>query len=949
MTLLGKQPNMASRAQSTGSRELDLMRPIEAGMTDAPDDGRFVKHGSGEEEVGVDSRQPGDLVELRQHGTRSPVFAVYLGYLGGRHHFYASTGRWIMTMQFGSLFTVSNFVSMRELAPVLNELPKCPTPSDFDAARYEDLGPSRSTASHLIDKMNQFTTKAEAVYLSHTDKLDAARLLLADKHRVKYLSLFEIADLLLPASLKEGDSYPAYALYAAHTALYRDEIVFRPISPTSDCHRRDHLFEIFPSSFTSTIERVATVVRNHTITTSQMTDLSARKAMSGTPFGAFVQKVQQAVRENRKERSWTSHGVCVPSDSPTRIQRVGWSQTDKETLNFLQWWAMYDLFEPSSRFAAYGATILRALDLYKNVPLDESVAWTLMQELGIFQSWEVPSRYKVRFPGTVIVEGGGLARAKLPHIEESRRPDVAEGHRVEMLGSTVFCIDGPETIMIDDGVSLERTANDDEFWVHVHVADPASGVDPRSKLRDYMELIPENIYLPGHFQAMLSQPSGGAPADETQDLVDEYSLRNGSLALTFSTKMNRAGDILDYHIKPSRLDKVVYLDPADVSSFCGETRRQPKIPCEMSVGTQPQQRQNKLNRPMTAAAALEVSHKDDLLVLFQLGAARREQRLAKGAWPYFFQRPSVQVQFHDVPEDAAKVASATLQPPDPYIKISNRPQAESSLVTNAMVLAGEVAARWLADRGIPAPFRQDSKSSENYEEAYRYATKHIYPGLAKGIEATTQQVNQLAVLTGGYRLETKPGPSFIMGLDMYVKVTSPLRRFSDMLAHWQIHAALAHERETGHQLELSRLPNDESMAVVPFSEAELENTLSLLQMREKMARRVSGSDREWILMALVRAWQFEKTAPSSFRFTVESCWRPGVVGELDWFGVHATMEAGHLGEHALLNEIRIGDEFDVELVNVNVFSGAVEVRAIRYHGCPSDSLSDPEAETGLIH
>jgi hypothetical protein len=924
MTLKGIELNMATRPQSTGSKDLDVMRPVQAGMTGDPDIRGMVREHAGDEELVVDSSQPGALVELRQHRTRDAVFAVYLGFVGGRHHYYASTGRWIMSLRFGSLFTVSNFASMEELAPVIAELPKCSSPTEYDSARSNDLGPRRATASHLIDKMNDFIARADTVYLSNTQKLDAARVVLADKQRVKYLSLFEMANLLFPTSLREDERYPPYALYAVHTALYRDEIVFRPVSPISDCHRRDHIYEIFPTSFTSAIDRVAVTVRNFIMASHH--EASAEKAMNGTPFGVFVQKVRQAVLENRKVRQWTTFGISAPSESQATLQRVAWSKVDKDLLNFLQWWAMYELFEPASRFAAYGATILRALDLYEDVVLDESVAWTLMQELGIVHPWEMPSRYKVRFPGTVIVEAGGLARATVPKIEESRRQDVAEGHRVDMTSSTVFCIDGPGTAMIDDGVSLERTPNKDEFWVHVHVADPASVIMPKSALSDYMELIPENIYLPGHFQAMLSPQSGGGPGGEIQDLVDEFSLRNGSPALTFSTKVNRAGDILEYTVKPAQIGKVVYLDPADVSSFCGEVKSQPQTPLELSVGTPPPPKSNKPARDMSTADALEQAQKDDILILHQLGVARKSQRLAKGAWPLFFPRPSVQVQFHDVPEDAPAATDTAVLPPDPYITVNNKPQSEASLVSNAMVLAGEIAARWLADRGIPAPFRQDSKSQENYETAYNFATEHVYPDLLKGIEATKAQTNELAVLTGGYQLETRPGPYFIMGLDMYVKVTSPLRRFGDLLAHWQIHAALAHERETGKPLDASSAED-----IIPFKGKELEGTLHLLQMREKMARRVSSSERTWILIALVRAWQFENTAPATFRFTVESSWMPGVTGHLDWFGVGAMMERTHLGEHALLEDVEIGDQFDVELVHVNVHSGVVEVRAVKSH------------------
>jgi hypothetical protein len=779
--------------------------------------------------------------------------------------------------------------------------------------------------------MSNFRTRAESVYLSNTEKLDSARRLLSDKERVKYLSLFEIAEMLLPASLKEGDKFPPSALYAVHTALYRDELAFRPLSPTSDCHRRDHLFEIFPTSFSNTINRVATMVRKHCEMVAQLSNPSAR-----TPFGAFVEKARQTVLANRKNRNWTPYGISAPSEKPLTVAKVRWSESDSDILSFLQWWASYDLFEPSSRFSAHASTILRALKLYDDVSLDQSLAWTFLQELGIIQSWEIPSRYKVRFPETSIVKGGGLARSRSPNIEQSRRPDIAEGHRIDWSSQTVFCIDGPGAVMIDDGVSLERTGKDDEFWIHVHAADPASGIDPNSDLRHYMELLPENIYLQGHFQAMLSDRSGGGPRGETQTLVQEYSLRDGSPALTFSAKVNYQGDILDYQVKPGRLGKVVYMDPGDVASLCKESQvPSTKQSQGIEVGIRPAGRAGKPNRIITTSGDLESVDKDQLITLYELGQAIRRQRLAKGAWPYFFPRPSVEVCFHELPENTATEKGMATQPPDPYIKVSDEQHDQSALVSNAMVLAGEVAARWCADRGIAGPFRRDNKSASNFETALKYAMEVVYPQIEQGIEPTREQRAQLAILTGGIEMSTTPGPYFIMGLDMYMKTTSPLRRFSDLIAHWQIHAALAHERGTSRRIS----QEDIDGGILPFGKEELENTLALLHMREKMAKRVSRSDRDWILIALVRAWQFDKTAPRSFRFTVESRWRPGVLGQLDWFGLDASMDATHIGGHVLMRDIKVGDQFEVELANVNVHSGEVEVRALRYLGSPAGHVS----------
>jgi hypothetical protein len=64
MVLYGGVSNDLSRTQSTGSSEMDQLRPVQTGMTDAIEEDL----GDGEPEtaaVGVSTRQPGDFVELK--------------------------------------------------------------------------------------------------------------------------------------------------------------------------------------------------------------------------------------------------------------------------------------------------------------------------------------------------------------------------------------------------------------------------------------------------------------------------------------------------------------------------------------------------------------------------------------------------------------------------------------------------------------------------------------------------------------------------------------------------------------------------------------------------------------------------------------------------------------------------------------------------------------------
>ncbi|KAH7133531.1 hypothetical protein EDB81DRAFT_104603 [Dactylonectria macrodidyma] len=922
-----KVTNNNTRSQSTGNSELEYIKSSRGGMADVPDDS--THEDSEVAIVGSNARVPGDLVELKQISSRAPVFAIYLGYFGDRHHFYSITGRWVISLGYSALFSVSNFASASEIEPLLAMLPKNATTDEFRDLQRENKGPSREVGSELIQKMTQFVSDADEYYQRSLTNLDQARIRISDGKKTKYLSLFEIADMLLPQTARQGKNFPPSALYAVHTALYRNDFIFRPLSPSADCHRRDHLFEVFPYYDITMINRVCTLARDYTISRSNH-DNPTPEALAETSLGKFILKAREVVKANRAKRKWTPHGILAPSPGVT-LEEVDWSRSNMDILRYIEWWASYELFEDSSRFHSYGSIILRSLDLYDDAILDQSTAWTFLQELGMIPPWEIPSRYKVRFPEVKIQSGGGLIRKKPDNLEDSRRPDIAAGARKEWTEANVLCIDAPSTVIVDDGISLERTEKPDEFWIHVHTADPASGILPNSELGKFMELIPENLYLPGHFQAMLPSDMGMDDSNDYKSgsLVQSYSLATGRPTLTFSAKVNKAGDLLDYKVEPGVLHKVTYLDPEDVSNFCQEPAPPPAPEETLVVGTLPAKAALTPNRPMIAAKDMNDDSKKDLLTLYDLAEAIKRKRLDKGAWPCFSSTPSVTVAFEDVPAVEGLPKGTKVLPPDPYIKIGYESSNGASVVSNTMVLAGEIAARWSSDRGIGLPYRKNANSSTDLEAIQEYAAREIYPQLREGKPTTTSQRQELSRLTGGIQVSSTPGPYFMLGLDMYAKATSPLRRFSDLIVHWQVHAALAHEREVKRQLDPSV---DDLDSILPFTQDGLDNTLALLDMREKMARVLSYGVKDWMLIALVRAWKFEKTGLGPMRFTVESQWKKGLMGRINVFNLEAMMDIEGIDGQVLIRNVKLGDQFEVELSDVNVHSQNIFVKATKYLG-----------------
>ncbi len=96
--------------------------------------------------------------------------------------------------------------------------------------------------------------------------------------------------------------------------------------------------------------------------------------------------------------------------------------------------------------------------------------------------------------------------------------------------------------------------------------------------------------------------------------------------------------------------------------------------------------------------------------------------------------------------------------------------ASRSLVTDAMLMAGEAAARFCLEREIPVPF----------------ATQVPPEGSAGATDLAAMYARRRSFKPT--RLIGEPGTHAGLGLDLYTRTTSPLRRYSDLLVHQQIRA-----------------------------------------------------------------------------------------------------------------------------------------------------------------
>ena len=118
----------------------------------------------------------------------------------------------------------------------------------------------------------------------------------------------------------------------------------------------------------------------------------------------------------------------------------------------------------------------------------------------------------------------------------------------------------------------------------------------------------------------------------------------------------------------------------------------------------------------------------------------------------------------DLPEVSVRVVDGQVQV-RPLPKLASR-----DMVTDAMLMAGEAAARFAQLHGIAIPYAMQP-SPEEIRQPQGLAGMYAYRRLFKPSRASLE-----------------PEPHFGLGLEIYARATSPLRRYADLVVHQQLRA-----------------------------------------------------------------------------------------------------------------------------------------------------------------
>lgn len=334
----------------------------------------------------------------------------------------------------------------------------------------------------------------------------------------------------------------------------------------------------------------------------------------------------------------------------------------------------------------------------------------------------------------------------------SPRDLFADNVRRDLTSLSLMTIDGQSTLDFDDALSIEKVGAD--YRLGIHIVDVGHFVGKDDRIDQEALARGSSIYMPDQKISML-------PAALAEGLC---SLKAGELRPAVSTMVNLSPskEIIDYEILPSLINVKQQLSYYDVN--------------------------------------LVADQNPDVLILREIAEKFRRRRLDGGA---------VQIT---VPEVNVWLAD------DRSISVNkiNRESPGRMLVSELMILANWLMAKFLAENGMPAIFRSQPEPRER---------------LYRGDEGTLFQNWMQRRFLSRFVLDHKPGKHSGLGVDAYVTSTSPIRKYFDLINQRQLRAILGLEQ--------------------PYNSEEIDQLIQMLQVPMSNVGKIQyGRHRFWLLKYL---------------------------------------------------------------------------------------------------
>jgi len=476
--------------------------------------------------------------------------------------------------------------------------------------------------------------------------------------------------------------------------------------------------------------------------------------------------------------------------------------------------------------------IIKTLGLYDG-DVDSAQVRQFLVDLGVLPPWQDIASLREAQPALITATPGPAPQMKRkqsstsPTITQSLGPndlyptDPLASIRHDFGQLPVYTIDDYGAQELDDGISVERDLTDpSNLWVHVHVADPTAVLPPTHSLAHHARDAMHTLYFHHSSRPMLPESF----VNGKLSLGDAAKTGQAENVLTFSAKVDPGGDIVDYRVRAGIVRNVRTLRYDDVDS---------------AMSLQPHDSTFPFGRPTLSIPTplnLSPADKENLHLLDLFSKRMVARRLGMSIFAYGLGSPELNVSPKPLPFGVVNLMQPGLFLGYPQISYAVQkpfPSGSRQIVAEAAQVANRVASRFGRDNGVPlgrrslpGPVGSDEALADLLHLRDKNGWVDFFEVRRKGVQFPKSR----------YTLE--PAGHWTMGVaegEGYTRATSPLRRYGDLVTHWQIKHALLHNKPL-------------------FSGKELQGTFDHIGAKEHRCKWIELSHNRWWALAFVKSW-----------------------------------------------------------------------------------------------
>lgn len=613
--------------------------------------------------------------------------------------------------------------------------------------------------------------------------------------------------------------------YAAHKYLMEHPLHFI----ATENYLKSQTFYVRPSRDVEEIETVQRWIAEH------------RKDEEGR-VSRFVKKANEVLKEHKKSGE-INHGPM--SQQPANHT---WNEEDQVFLRCLLRSLAPTRSIQKDPYSICRSTLIKLLNPQVFAASD-AVAFECLKKLGVIAPWQdifelIPHSNPTGdfyMPDSFMKENEGLAKRTVESKavagtvlgpDDLHPLDPLESVRHDFGNMKVFVIDDASAEELDDGISVERIPSEPgRFWLHAHIADPASLLHPRHMLSLRARERGSTLYLgqktiPLFPKSLVHHPTLG------MSLGIRSSSGLGDRTITFSAKVDQEGDILAYKVRAGIVRNVRKVTYSNCDELLGVKPMTKRYPFGQSAPSVPE-----------PSATFTEEEASDLMLLYQLTQQQVKRRFDAGMFMLDNERVNVDcltLPGEDIQSPCMHGTKYQGFPEMNYYVTSTAATDQGSrlVVSEMMKIASRVASRVALEHDLPLLRRAMDPIIPVSEHALQDILQSRTPnGYISMYKFLGHMVTSPASV---YTLQPKRHSGLgIPDGEGYSRATSPLRRFEDLVVHWQLHHLLL-----GPKAPLKP----------PFHGAEMEQLCTDVTTLDKTNRKIMRNDMDFHALMFMKRW-----------------------------------------------------------------------------------------------